>query len=234
MISNNKKGAVPRNASESQNLKLLRQEKPEGNPGKRLVILTQEEADALYGRPRFTQEERDEYFTLSGEEQAALGQLHSLKSRLFFILQLGYFKARLMFFVFDLDEVEEDAAYIRQKHFPDLGAGDSEIAKGTRLKQQRLILELCKYRNADAKVRRELEARARQAAMVSSKPVFVFRELMHFLAEQRVVVPGYSVMQIIVGRALAHEQRRLSHIIDTRIDLSARKALDGLLDDARG
>jgi hypothetical protein len=35
------------------------------NPGKRLIILGNAEIDAVYGRPRFTQEERDEYFTLS-------------------------------------------------------------------------------------------------------------------------------------------------------------------------
>ena len=62
----------------------------------RLRILSDDEIDALYGRPRFTQEERNEYFTLSAQERATLGQLHSLKSRVFFILQLGYFKARRM------------------------------------------------------------------------------------------------------------------------------------------
>jgi Domain of unknown function (DUF4158) len=55
----------------------------------RLRILSDDEIDALYGRPRFTQEERNEYFTLSAQERATLGQLHSLKSRVFFILQLG-------------------------------------------------------------------------------------------------------------------------------------------------
>jgi hypothetical protein len=51
----------------SLKFELLRQEKPGTNPGKRLVILSQDEADALYSLPRFTQEERDEYFTLSTE-----------------------------------------------------------------------------------------------------------------------------------------------------------------------
>ena len=48
----------------------------------RLTILNEEEIDALYGRPRFTQEARTEYFTLSAREKTALGQFHSLKSRL--------------------------------------------------------------------------------------------------------------------------------------------------------
>jgi Domain of unknown function (DUF4158) len=57
-------------------------------------ILSADEIDALYARQRFTLEERDEYFALSTQEKATLGQLHFLKSKMFFILQLGYFKAR--------------------------------------------------------------------------------------------------------------------------------------------
>jgi hypothetical protein len=117
----------------------------------RLKILSDDEIDALYGRPRFTQEERVEYFTLSAQEKVALAQLHSLKSKVFFILQLGYFKARRMFFVFGLKDAVDDAAYVRDKYFSAFSEGDTEIAETTRLKQQRLILDLCKCRNADAR-----------------------------------------------------------------------------------
>ena len=68
----------------------------------RLKILSGDEIDTLYGRPRFTHQERVEHFALSPTEETALEQLHSIKSTIFFILQLGYFKARHMFFVFDL------------------------------------------------------------------------------------------------------------------------------------
>jgi hypothetical protein len=35
------------------------------NPGKRLIVLEGDEVEALYGRPRFTLEERVQYFALS-------------------------------------------------------------------------------------------------------------------------------------------------------------------------
>ena len=89
------------------------------NPGKRLIVLEGDEVEALYGRPRFTHEERVEYFALAPKEKAALDQLHSLKSRVYFILQLGYFKARRMFFIFDLKDVAEDFRYVRDQYFPD-------------------------------------------------------------------------------------------------------------------
>jgi hypothetical protein len=80
----------------------------------RLKILGGDEMDALYAHPRFTHEDRVEHFALSPAEVAALEQLHSIRSKIFFILQLGYFKARHLFFVFDLREVEDDVGYIRK------------------------------------------------------------------------------------------------------------------------
>ncbi len=59
---------------------------------KRLKILGDDEIDALYGRLRFTYEERVQYFSLSLAEKTALDELHSTKSKIFFLLQLGYFK----------------------------------------------------------------------------------------------------------------------------------------------
>jgi hypothetical protein len=50
---------------------------------KRLRILGDDEIQALYGRPHFTDDERLEYFALSLTERATLEQLHSIKSRIY-------------------------------------------------------------------------------------------------------------------------------------------------------
>lgn len=158
---------------------------PSPQPQKRLHILGTEELDALYGLPRFTSEERQEYFALSPTDLAALAPLHSLKSRLYAILQLGYFRARHQFFVFRLHDVEADARYLQALYFPTLPASFLEwtITKTTRFKQQRLILALCQYRICDAKTRQQLQRKAQQAARVSSKPVYVLRTLLRTLEE---------------------------------------------------
>ena len=112
---------------------------------KRLRILGDDEIEALYGKPHFTDDERLEYFALSSTEKATLEQLHSIKSRLYFILQLGYFKSHHMFFVCDLPEVEEDARAIQRQYLPDFPFEDLDITKVTRLRQQSVILELFHY-----------------------------------------------------------------------------------------
>ena len=85
-------------------------------------------------------------------------QLRFINAKIYFILQLGYFKARNMFFVFDPQEVGEDIRFIRSRYFPDFQDLDPDIAKVTRLKQQRTILKLGNYRSWNAKERAMLEA----------------------------------------------------------------------------
>lgn len=143
-------------------------------PTNRLRILDEEEQTSVFGRPRFTPAERIEYFSLSASEKVVLEEFHSLKSKLCFLLQLGYFKARHLFFTFCLAEVEMDAIYLRDHYFPEFHLTDLELAKGTRLKQQRLIRELCQYHRCGAPERRQLETKAQQAARRCGQTGFSF------------------------------------------------------------
>ena len=201
---------------------------------KRLRILGDDEIQALYGRPHFTDDERLEYFALSPTERAMLEQLHSIKSRIYCILQLGYFKSHHMFFVFDLPDVEEEARYVQGQYFPDFQLDDLDITKVTRLRQQSVILKLFRYRPCDVEQRQALAAKAQQAATVSAKPIYIFRELMHYLAEQRIVAPGYTLMQDTIGQALTHEQERLTTILSQHLSVSDIENLHRLVDESPG
>ena len=132
---------------------------------KRLKILGEEEISALYGKPHFTYDERLEYFSLSPTEKTTLERLHSIKSQIYFILQLGYFKTHHMFFVFDLPQVEEDARHIQEQYFPNFQFDDLDIAKVTLLRQQRLILGLFSYHSCDVEARQALAAKARSSTI---------------------------------------------------------------------
>lgn len=201
---------------------------------KRLQILGDDEIANLYGLPHFTPEEQSEYFALSPREKATIEQLHSIKSRIYGILQLGYFKASHLFFVFSFPAVVADAQYIQSRYFPKFQLTEFEPTKVTRLKQQRLILELCNYRACDAAARQVLMTKAQQVARVCGKPIYIFRELMHYLEEQQIVAPGYSFMQDVVGQAISYEQDRLSTVVKSHLAGADADALNRLLEDAPG
>jgi TnpA family transposase len=202
---------------------------------KRLRILGDDEIEAIYIRPHFTPEERVRYFTLSQPEKALPQELRSVHSQAYFILQLGYFKAKQLFFTFALAEVQADLQYILAQYFPQAQiVHQNGVNKRTNLRQRRLILELCHYRLCGAEQRHHLAAKARQAARVSSKPIYILRELLQYLAEQRLVAPGYSFLQDTVGQALTHEQDRLVAIVGTYLQASDCAVLHRLLDDTQG
>ena len=201
---------------------------------KRLRILGEEEIEALYGRPRFTPDERQESFAFTPQELTALEQFRSHPARLYAMLQLGYFKARQQFFVFSLREVDADIRYLQERYFAPARFHAVEVSKVTRLKQQRVILTLCHYRYCDATARQHLATKAQQTARVCAKPVYIFRELWHVLTTQRLVAPGYTVLQELIGKTLTEEQQRLSTVMRTQLQPADVAAFQRLLDDAPG
>ena len=205
-----------------------------GYRDRRLKILGQDEIDEIYGLPRFSDEERELHFALTPSEEAALEDLHSTKSKLAFILQLGYFKARRLFHIFGATDVAADLSHVAERYFPGTAEPDCAVSKRTRLKHQRLILALCEYKICDDSDRQYLEVKAREAAMVSAKPIYVLRQVLLALEARRLTVPGYSFLQDTVGQALNFEQSRLVGILKERLTPADQQALTALLDDKSG
>lgn len=203
--------------------------------GRRLKILTADEIDALYERPTFTPDERMYYFALSQPEQEALQEFRTVKAQVMFIWQLGYFKAQHVFVPCDLAETHEDLVYILASYFPATPLEDQRpLNKRTRLKQHHLILALCNYRSCDAHARQQLATKARQAATVSAKPIYIFQELLHYLDEHRIVAPGYSFLQELVSTALTREHHRVTTIVRRALTTADTEAFEHLLEEGAG
>ena len=97
-----------------------------------------------------------------------------------------------------------------------------------------LILELFRYQPCEQNVRLQLEARALSAARMSSRPVYVLRDLVDHMRQNRIVMPGYTYLQDLVRRALAFERHRLSGALSALITEEDRLLLDLLLRDDNG
>lgn len=86
---------------------------------KHIQLLSGTEVEELYARPEFNAHEQRLYFTLMQSERATLAQFSNTKTRIYFILQLGYFKAKQQFFNFSLDDVSHDARFIVNTYYSD-------------------------------------------------------------------------------------------------------------------
>jgi len=202
---------------------------------RRLHILDDEELEALYGRPCFSADDRADYFTLEPAEMKLLRSLRGVASQVACLLQLGYFKAKQLFFTVRFEEVTEDVAYVLAHYFPQVSqASLRSLNTRTLLKQHHLLLAHFGYRRCGARERTQLAGRASRAARLNSKQVYVFRELLQYLTEQRITAPGYTVLQDIVGTVLTVEQARLETILRTDLTPEDCIAVDRLLGSTSG
>ena len=186
---------------------------------KQLNILSAKEIRDLYDLPKFRKQQQRIYFDLTFAEQELTNHYRTPLTRVYFILQLGYFKFKQQFFVFESNQVKKDIDYIQKKYFSDQGLDlKSSISKPTRLAQQKVILQLFGYRNANEPVREKLFSRACHLATLYCSPVFIFRELINWLELKQIVLPAYNTMQrFIIGKALTYERKRLEAIIQQHL-----------------
>src|SRR5258707_3780796 len=174
-------------------------------PPKRLHILDNEEIEALYGRPCFTGDERIHVFTLTQPEKDLLASFTHLPIQLYFLLQLGYFKAKQLFFTFTFDDVGEDVTYLLERYFPATPLPELRMLnKRTILKQRQRILELFGYRLCTPTDRHDLFLRAQQAARISSKPIYVLREARLYAPPRRIRREGIDGRSEALGDHAPH------------------------------
>jgi TnpA family transposase len=196
----------------------------------RLSILTAKEIDELYGLPRFTEQDRSLFFDLSAAERAAVDAVRTSSSAIHLVLQCGYFKAKCRFSVYECEAVRDDLRYIVERYFPDRDPSSIKtLSKPTRLEQQRIILRLFDYRLCDRTAKEALERKAQRVAMLSTQPIYILREILQHLSRQRIVVPVYTFLQDLVGRAVTVERRRTAHLLDQALTPEIKQQLEALL-----
>lgn len=197
---------------------------------RRLTILNGEEIESLFGLPCFTEDERQMHFSLSPIESEAVSAVRTITAALHLTLQLGYFKAKSQFYACDVGGVRDDILHILARHFPGRGIHEiGNLSKPTRLAQQKIILQLFEFRLCDVYLKEDLRRLAQRLAMLSTQPIFIFREVLEHLANQHVVAPGYTFLQDLVSRALTEEHQRVTGMLDESLSPPLRQALDDML-----
>jgi TnpA family transposase len=196
----------------------------------RITILSPNEIDGIYKLPQLSEEERFLYFTMDADEYAIAHSHRSLDTKVFFILQLGYFKAKRMFFSFTNNEIKEDLEFIKNKYFPTESISYTfNIVKSTRWYQQQKILSLFSYHDCDTNWKESLQERARRCIKISARPIYMFKDLLDYLEKAKVVLPAYSTMQKIISKAIIEERERLSVFAKQYITKDVETRLQELL-----
>ena len=185
---------------------------------KRLAILNKQEIQELFHRPIFSVEDRGHYFSMAPDEQLLFESLRHTRSRLLFLLQLGYFKASHRFFVFAWETVQVDLSYLMNRYFPQETFPSDFPDKKTRIAQQKIILNCQSYRAFGLLDHSWLLKQANQLIRIHAEPRFLLTELLGLLENQRITIPGYSTFQKIISGTIQEEQHRLVLLVSKTPD----------------
>lgn len=182
---------------------------------KRIQLLSNTEVDELYAKPAFNAHEQRLYFTLNPSERDALRQFSNTKTRIYFILQLGYFKAKQQFFNFSLEDVKDDVKFIVDTYYSE----SAPVSLTGRLSrdyiriQRQIILSLFDYRNWSSNLIDEIQAHIGDLLRYYPKGHSAFRQVLAYFEHQQIIIPCYTTFQDLFSRAFAAEEKRLSAVI---------------------
>ena len=202
------------------------------NSSHALKLLKPKEIEEIYGLPVFNDNDRYHIFSLTDQEQNALGNFHTLSSKWLFILQLGYFKARRRFYsLADIARADEDQVHVLTRYFPDGNPNrfTLKITKPTRLAQQTRILELFDYQRYGGITIKPVTNELNRLAKIHARPAYIVRELLRFLERVRIMTPAYSTLQNLVEKCIQDENNRLELLVEDYLPVANKKRLDDLL-----
>lgn len=198
---------------------------------KRIRILSRVEHQDLYGLPVFDQNERLSFFQISYDEKTTMECFKSIESRIYFLLQLGYFKAKSMFFMCPLSVENKEVQHIFKHYFPDTALRLNSISQRTCFDIQSRILQLFSWQRFDDNTKAKTTKMAVELVKICVDPRYIFDGLLDFLNTHQIVMPGYSTLQDIVGKAITNETKRLNQTIAKNLSPSANQALQDMLQD---
>ena len=197
---------------------------------KRLTIFTEAEKLALYGLPDFDDFQRAEFFAFNEEELALADRRRGDFERLHCLLQLGYFKAKRAFFGLTTDMVPiEDIGFVAERYFPDIVVPLRPLRPSELYAQRAEIARLFGFRLWSGVDRPALVEAATELARRDVTPSFIGLELLGVLKDRKIVRPGYTTLQSVIGTALTVERKRLDHLVEAALDAQTIKTLRDLL-----
>ena len=151
---------------------------------------------------------------MSETEQTTLNCFSNTKTRLYFILQLGYFKAKQQFFNFTFESVSNDAKYILRTY-----CNKTELTLSGRpsrdyiRKQKQAIVDIFNYHDWSSKYEYQIESHICELLKYYPKGHSAMRQLLGYFDNQRIVIPTYRKLQDMFTNAFSIEEKRLKQII---------------------
>ena len=193
------------------------------NNRKHIQLINDAELEALYACPQFIDEEREFYFFLTEQELKLLDQYTQPQTKQSFILQLGYFRAKHLFFNLKSDKAAIlcDIHHIARRYaIGNVNQDFSQwkIGRDSLRQQQAIILALYDYRVWSVEFKPAVFFHLNYLIKLFPKGNDTMRELLVFFEKERITLPSYRVIQDMFTKIFSTERERLNAILLTLPD----------------
>jgi hypothetical protein len=125
--------------------------------------------------------------------------------------------------------VEDDGAFVLRRYVHGAAFEGREITKHEQYTQRGLIAELFGYQLWSTEFLPQLVQQAAQIVRRDVTPGFVATELIVWRNDHKLVRPGYTTLQELIGTALSAERQRRGTLLEHALDNSATAALAQLI-----
>jgi len=193
----------------------------------RIRLLNEYEVKAIYSLPCFTEAERHHYFALNLTEEAELKGPH-FPSRIHFILQLGFFRAKHLLFDFTFRAVRDDVKYVITRYFPAEKIPKILPSRNSLASNNQHILALNHFIPYSKKIKKRIDEKLSQSIRHMNNPMEMLRELLQFMEHEKIVLPSYSTLQDLIGEAIMAEEKRLNDCVTHRVTKKTTILIDRL------
>ena len=198
----------------------------------RLQILSQDEIADLYAVPLFNVTERSHYFLLPEDVLRSLKIMktngRNTSARLWFILQYGYFKARHQFFNISYSDAKDDVVFIMAHYLPNDPVPHQLPSRRMQGILKNKILQWMGYSDDVGSAGQLVAEKVAHFARITHSLTEIFSETIHYLESKKIVLPGYTKLQDMIGAALKAEEHRLIETMKRNLTKHASQSLQSL------
>ena len=194
-----------------------------------IKVLSKVDRKTFETPPKFSDEERNHYFSTDGWVEAFAGTLRGSKNKIAFVLQLGYFRSSNRFYdhsFFHHDDIDFVGRFLG---LPSEEIHVAKLSYPTHWRHRNAILENMGFRKFGDDIRELLEKEALSLAMNQMNPRSVFMSIIDFLRSKKIEVPGYYALSEIITSAFRILEKKLLDLIEENVSIENKEILDDLL-----
>ena len=96
------------------------------------------------------------------------------------------------------------------------------LAFTTKNDQKKKIIKYFGYQRSTKTVKDRLLRKIKKLIIIDTNPVYIFRELMNYLDQNKIISPGYTYLQETIGATIKEEKNRLILAVKKHINIKSK------------